>query len=122
MPYDEAQRFPAGEYVLQAKACTGLAEWTREVGRGTADYCRRSQEPACWAITLLLNLLRRPAADGAWAQTAPQDASLEGADPVIWYAFGVTHVVRPEDFPVMPCEWVAPLRRGWATAAWQARA
>jgi primary-amine oxidase len=36
----------------------------------------------------------------------PQDQSLEDADPVIWYAFGVTHVVRPEDFPVMPCEYV----------------
>lgn len=35
-----------------------------------------------------------------------QDQSLVDADPVIWYAFGVTHVVRPEDFPVMPCEYV----------------
>lgn len=33
-----------------------------------------------------------------------QDAALEGADPVVWYSFGVTHVVRPEDFPIMPVE------------------
>lgn len=31
---------------------------------------------------------------------------MEGADPVIWYSFGITHFVRPEDFPVMPCETV----------------
>lgn len=35
-----------------------------------------------------------------------EDASLEGADPVIWYSFGVTHVVRTEDFPCMPVESV----------------
>lgn len=29
---------------------------------------------------------------------------LAGADPVVWYCFGVTHVVRVEDFPIMPCE------------------
>ncbi|GAX83474.1 hypothetical protein CEUSTIGMA_g10899.t1 [Chlamydomonas eustigma] len=63
-PFSEVQRYPAGEYVLQAKTCTGLAEWTAE------------------------------------------DKALKDSDPVIWYAFGVTHVVRIEDFPVMPCESV----------------
>lgn len=29
---------------------------------------------------------------------------MEGADPVIWYSFGVTHAPRVEDFPVMPVE------------------
>lgn len=33
-----------------------------------------------------------------------QDAPLAGADPVVWYSFGVTHVVRVEDFPIMPVE------------------
>ncbi|GAX84570.1 hypothetical protein CEUSTIGMA_g11991.t1 [Chlamydomonas eustigma] len=46
----EVQRYPAGEYVLQAKTCTGLAEWTAE------------------------------------------DKALKDSGPVIWYAFGVTHV------------------------------
>lgn len=35
-----------------------------------------------------------------------EDATLVDADPVIWYTFGVTHIVRIEDFPVMPCEVV----------------
>jgi hypothetical protein len=33
-----------------------------------------------------------------------QDRSLLGSDPVVWYTFGVTHFVRPEDYPVMPCD------------------
>ena len=27
-----------------------------------------------------------------------------GSDPVLWHCFGVTHFVRPEDFPIMPME------------------
>jgi primary-amine oxidase len=30
------------------------------------------------------------------------DAPLENADVVLWYTFGAHHVVRPEDWPVMP--------------------
>eukprot|EP00798_Chlamydomonas_sp_ICE-L_P020186 gene20186-26925_t len=37
-------------------------------------------------------------------QWTAADAPLVGADPVLWYSFGVTHVVRVEDFPVMPVE------------------
>jgi primary-amine oxidase len=33
------------------------------------------------------------------------DRSLEGTDIVAWYTFGVTHVPRPEDWPVMPVEY-----------------
>src|SRR5262245_9204479 len=42
--------------------------------------------------------------DGLPAWTA-QDRSLEGTDIVCWYTFGVTHFVRPEDWPVMPVEY-----------------
>ena len=30
------------------------------------------------------------------------DRPLEDADVVLWYVFGAHHVVRPEDWPVMP--------------------
>ena len=30
--------------------------------------------------------------------------SLIGTDLVLWYSFGVTHIPRPEDFPIMPVE------------------
>jgi primary-amine oxidase len=42
--------------------------------------------------------------DGLPRWTAP-DRSLVGTDVVLWYTFGVTHFVRPEDWPVMPVEY-----------------
>jgi len=33
------------------------------------------------------------------------DRSLVDEDVVLWYTFGVTHFVRPEDWPVMPVEY-----------------
>ena len=33
---------------------------------------------------------------------AAADRPLEDADVVLWYVFGAHHVVRPEDWPVMP--------------------
>jgi primary-amine oxidase len=33
------------------------------------------------------------------------DRSLAETDVVLWYTFGVTHFVRPEDWPVMPVEY-----------------
>lgn len=33
-----------------------------------------------------------------------QDRPLDGADVVLWYVFGVTHIPRLEDWPVMPVE------------------
>jgi primary-amine oxidase len=33
------------------------------------------------------------------------DRTVEGTDVVLWYSFGVTHFVRPEDWPVMPVEY-----------------
>ncbi|MDX6285126.1 MAG: primary-amine oxidase [Frankiales bacterium] len=43
-------------------------------------------------------------ADGLprWVQ---QDRNLDGADVVLWHTIGVTHVARPEDWPVMPTEY-----------------
>ena len=35
----------------------------------------------------------------AWTSA---DRDLDGKDVVVWYTFGVTHIPRPEDWPVMP--------------------
>lgn len=42
-----------------------------------------------------------PAGQGlpAWTKA---DRGLDGQDAVVWYTFGVTHIPRPEDWPVMP--------------------
>jgi len=34
-----------------------------------------------------------------------QDRKLVDEDVVVWYTFGVTHIPRPEDWPVMPVEY-----------------
>jgi primary-amine oxidase len=34
-----------------------------------------------------------------------QDRPLDGTDVVLWHTIGVTHVARPEDWPVMPVEY-----------------
>jgi primary-amine oxidase len=38
----------------------------------------------------------------AWTSA---DRSLVDTDVVLWYTFGVTHIPRPEDWPVMPVEY-----------------
>jgi len=35
-----------------------------------------------------------------------QNRAIENEDIVVWHTFGATHVCRPEDFPVMPVEYV----------------
>ncbi|HEX9548512.1 MAG TPA: hypothetical protein VF942_14320, partial [Acidimicrobiales bacterium] len=34
-----------------------------------------------------------------------QNRPVTDTDIVVWYSFGVTHFVRPEDWPVMPVEY-----------------
>jgi primary-amine oxidase len=41
-------------------------------------------------------------APGGLPQYAADDEPLEDQDVVVWYVLGVTHVPRPEDYPVMP--------------------
>lgn len=36
---------------------------------------------------------------------AANDRSVENTDIVVWHSFGLTHVPRPEDWPVMPVEY-----------------
>ncbi len=44
---------------------------------------------------------QHPGGDGlpAWTQT---NRSVENTDVVLWHTFGINHVARPEDWPVMP--------------------
>jgi primary-amine oxidase len=69
-PNHPDERWPAGEFVNQSDADTGLGEWTRA------------------------------------------DRSIENTDVVLWYVFGIHHITRPEDWPVMPVDvvsfWLKP--------------
>lgn len=48
---------------------------------------------------------QNPGGDGLPAYAAA-DRPLDGADLVVWHTFGAHHVVRPEDWPVMPVSTV----------------
>ena len=69
-PNTAEERWPAGEFVNQSVADTGLGEWTKA---------------------------NRP---------------IENTDVVLWYVFGIHHITRPEDWPVMPVDvvsfWLKP--------------
>jgi len=51
---------------------------------------------------------QHPGGDGL-PQFVQQDRELEGRDVVVWATFGTTHIARPEDWPVMPVEYVGML-------------
>jgi primary-amine oxidase len=46
---------------------------------------------------------------GEWTKA---DRSIENTDVVLWYVFGIHHITRPEDWPVMPVDvvsfWLKP--------------
>ena len=46
---------------------------------------------------------------GAWTQA---NRSIENTDVVLWYVFGIHHITRPEDWPIMPADvvsfWLKP--------------
>lgn len=42
--------------------------------------------------------------DSGLAEWTKEDRPLVGADPVVWLTFAFTHFVRPEDYPIMPCD------------------
>jgi primary-amine oxidase len=69
-PYREDERWPCGDFPVQAERDTGLPVWT-EANR-----------------------------------------NIENTDVVLWYVFGIHHITRPEDWPVMPSDiasfWLKP--------------
>ena len=69
-PYQEDERWPCGDFPVQAERDTGLPAWTAA------------------------------------------DRPIENTDVVLWYVFGIHHVTRPEDWPVMPADivsfWLKP--------------
>jgi primary-amine oxidase len=69
-PYQQDERWPCGDFPVQAASDTGLPVWTA-AGR-----------------------------------------PIENTDVVLWYVFGLHHITRPEDWPVMPVDivsfWLKP--------------
>jgi primary-amine oxidase len=50
--------------------------------------------------------------DSGLPRWTAQNRSIENADVVLWYVFGIHHITRPEDWPVMPVDstsfWLKP--------------
>jgi primary-amine oxidase len=69
-PYRQDERWPCGDFPVQAERDTGLPVWTAA------------------------------------------DRPIENTDVVLWYVFGIHHITRPEDWPVMPADivsfWLKP--------------
>ena len=69
-PFAQDERWPCGEFPVQAAEDTGLPVWTAA------------------------------------------NRSIENTDVVLWYVFGLHHVTRPEEWPVMPADvvsfWLKP--------------
>ena len=62
-----------------------------------------------WPCGEFPNLSERDTGLPAWtARTGP----IENTDVVLWYVFGIHHITRPEDWPVMPVDivsfWLKP--------------
>lgn len=64
-PYQENERYPAGDYPNQHMGGDGLPRWTQA------------------------------------------NRSLENCDIVVWYIMNAHHVARPEDWPVMPVNYIS---------------
>jgi primary-amine oxidase len=45
--------------------------------------------------------------DSGLARWTEQDRPIEDTDVVLWYVFGIHHITRPEDWPVMPVDTVS---------------
>jgi primary-amine oxidase len=45
-------------------------------------------------------------ADHGLSTWVEADRPIEDTDVVLWYTFGHTHIPRPEDYPVMPANYI----------------
>jgi primary-amine oxidase len=70
-PFEEEERWPCGEFVVQSREDRGLPVWTA------------------------------------------QNRSIEDTDVVLWYVFGIHHITRPEEWPIMSVDvasfWLKPV-------------
>jgi len=56
--------------------------------------------------------VNQSAQDTGLARWTAADRGIENTDVVLWYVFGIHHITRPEDWPVMPVDivsfWLKP--------------
>ncbi len=57
-----------------------------------------------WPAGEFVNQSARDTGIGAWIRA---NRSIENTDVVLWYVFGIHHITRPEDWPIMPVDVVS---------------
>ncbi|KAF2491702.1 copper amine oxidase [Lophium mytilinum] len=67
-------------------------------------WVTKYQEDELYAAGEFTNQSRVDTGLGVWAT---RDDDVKNTDVVLWHSFGLTHVPRPEDFPVMPQEMMS---------------
>jgi primary-amine oxidase len=71
-------------------------------------YVTRYADGELYAGGLYTNQSRGGTGVRSWAE---RKDSLAGGDPVLWVQFGINHIPRVEDFPVMPVETLRVMLR-----------
>ncbi|KPM37240.1 Copper amine oxidase 1 [Neonectria ditissima] len=64
-------------------------------------WVTRYRDDELWASGEFTNQSREDSGIALWSA---RDEPVKNEDVVLWHSFGVTHITRPEDFPVMPAE------------------
>ena len=76
---------------------------------GHALWVTPYREDERWPCGDFPNLSERDSGLPAWTAA---DRNIENTDVVLWYVFGIHHITRPEDWPVMPSDivsfWLKP--------------
>ncbi len=62
------------------------------------------REDERWPCGEFVNQSEQDAGLTRWTE---QNRSIENTDVVLWYVFGIHHITRPEDWPVMPVDTVS---------------
>jgi hypothetical protein len=70
----------------------------------TFSWVTPYREDERWPCGEFVNQSERDTGLTRWTQ---QNRSIENTDVVLWYVFGIHHITRPEEWPVMPVDTVS---------------
>ncbi|EXJ80880.1 primary-amine oxidase [Capronia epimyces CBS 606.96] len=75
--------------------------WKRGQFASKPIWVTKYQDDELWAAGEFTNQSREDTGLAVWAK---RPDNVQDTDVVLWHSFGLTHLPRPEDFPVMPQE------------------
>ncbi|MFJ7213721.1 primary-amine oxidase [Amycolatopsis sp. NPDC098790] len=92
--------YPEGQPALLADPASSIA--ARATFARHHLWVTRYDRDELWPAGYTVN--QNPGGDGLPAY-ASADRDIDGQDLVVWHTFGLTHFVRPEDWPIMPVDY-----------------